>query len=395
MTNLLLIGVGTGVWAQESSSNYSFGPQATLSMSGDGNTLNTTGFSVVEPISGSSITSTTNTEVIVGFLGAIGSGNTPPTLSVIGKLEILENMPIGSVVGHLIGSDPDGDVLTFSLVTGLGDIGNESFSLSTDGILSTATVFDYESQNAFSIRAQVSDSEGEILQEEFMVYISDGTAPLVETKKIRKSANRTFFIGGTLLDRENQADNINVGILVSNKPIVIGMNPGVIRKELTINYETGEFGLRYSPPRKWKRIYVRAYAENPDGVGYGLEENLFLLPGYGNGWGSSREIANAPGWWESPWLGNFYKSESGWLLHIGLGWVYPSPGENTSLWLWKDNLGWIWTNEKLYPCIYNDESGHWMYFFGEHKKKRLLYDYGYEEWFDLDDSKVNESVGSR
>jgi hypothetical protein len=228
-----------------------------------------------------------------------------------------------------------------------------------------------------------------------MVYISDGTAPLVETKKIRKSANRTFFIGGTLLDRENQADNIKVGILVSKKPIVIGMNPGVIRKELAINYETGEFGLRYSPPRKWKRIYVRAYAENPDGVGYGLEENLFLLPGYGNGWGSSREIANAPGWWESPWLGNFYKSESGWLLHIGLGWVYPSPGENTSLWLWKDNLGWIWTNEKLYPFIYNDESGHWMYFFGEHKKKRLLYDYGYEEWFDLDDSKVNESVGSR
>jgi len=140
---------------------------------------------------------------------------------------------------------------------------------------------------------------------------------------------------------------------------------------------------------------VRAYASNVDGTGMGLEESLALWNDSPSTWGNARPLANAPGWWESPWFGSFYKSESGWLLHLELGWVYPSPGEGDSLWLWKDNLDWIWTNEKLYPFIYSDESGHWMYFFGEHKKKRLLYDYGYEEWIDLDDSKVNESAGSR
>ena len=217
-----------GAWAQDSSSNYSFGPQATLSLSGEGSTSNTTGFSVVEPISGSSITLTTKTEVIVGFLGAAGLGNTPPTLSVIGNLEILENMPIGSVVGQLIGNDPDGDILTFSLVAGLGDMGNESFSLSTDGILSTATVFDYESQNAFSIRAQVSDSEGEILQEEFMVYISDGTAPLVETKRSGNQQIEPSSLAGHYLTGKIR-QTISVWVYWFPVNPLCGMNPGVIR----------------------------------------------------------------------------------------------------------------------------------------------------------------------
>ena len=66
-------------WAQDTVSAYNFGTR-TLSMSGDGNTSNTTGYSVVEPISGSSIISTTNTEVIVGFLEAAGGDITPPSI---------------------------------------------------------------------------------------------------------------------------------------------------------------------------------------------------------------------------------------------------------------------------------------------------------------------------
>ena len=65
--------------------------------------------------------------------------------------------------------------------------------------------------------------------------------------------------------------------MVSNKPIRKGVVRGVTRKKLAINVTTGEFGLLIHPLPKWKRIYVRAYAENVDGIGYGLEEKSHIV----------------------------------------------------------------------------------------------------------------------
>jgi len=143
--------------------------------------------------------------------------------------------------------------------------------------------------------------------------------------------------------------------------------------------------------RSWKKLFVRAYALNGEGMSLGLEESILnQMFQKHDRWSNATPLDNAPGWWESPWFGTYYKSESGWLLHLDLGWVYPSPGDKDSLWFWKEKLGWVWTDPGLYSFIFSDESGHWLYFFGEYKKNRLLYDYGDEEWFDLDDSSINE-----
>ena len=56
------------------------------------------------------------------------------------------------------------------------------------------------------------------------------------------------------------------------------------------------------------------------------------------------------------------------LMHPGLcirKWVVVSNGE------WKErglvmeeNLGWLWTDEKFYPFLYQNTSASWLYFYG-------------------------------
>ena len=52
------------------------------------------------------------------------------------------------MVGEFNATDPDGDVIVYSLVSGQGDTDNDFFLLDENGTLTTASVLDYE---AFSI----------------------------------------------------------------------------------------------------------------------------------------------------------------------------------------------------------------------------------------------------
>ena len=104
-------------------SSYSFGPQATLSLSGEGSTSNASTFSVIEPISGLSTTQTTNTEIFVGFVGSLDAGS---GLEAINPLEIEENQPAGSVVGEFNSTKLEGESITYKLINGYGDANTSS-----------------------------------------------------------------------------------------------------------------------------------------------------------------------------------------------------------------------------------------------------------------------------
>ena len=69
--------------------------------------------------------------------------------------------------------DPDGDDLTFSLVSGDGDSDNGLFVIDENGTLSTGTMFDFEEAATRSIRVGVSDSHGESISQKFTVRIID------------------------------------------------------------------------------------------------------------------------------------------------------------------------------------------------------------------------------
>ena len=99
----------------------------------------------------------------------------PTDLNSTSPLTILENQPIGTNVGDFNATDPDGDSITYFLVSGAGDGNNSLFTLESNGTLKTATVFDYENNaSSYSIRVQAMDDSNASVEGNFTVTLLDG-----------------------------------------------------------------------------------------------------------------------------------------------------------------------------------------------------------------------------
>ncbi len=97
-------------------------------------------------------------------------------------LSIAENRAVGSFVGNVLSSDPNDPNLSgaylFELVDGNGSADNPRFRLESNGTLSTAEIFDYESllqaQDAnLSIRVRVTDSGNLSFEDSLIVSVID------------------------------------------------------------------------------------------------------------------------------------------------------------------------------------------------------------------------------
>ena len=85
--------------------------------------------------------------------------NTPPSdLNVTAPLQVLENQPVGTLVGQFTAEDPDlPTTLAFTLVGGAND--NHFFSLDANGTLRTASALDYEANATLTIRQRYGTSK--------------------------------------------------------------------------------------------------------------------------------------------------------------------------------------------------------------------------------------------
>jgi hypothetical protein len=106
------------------------------------------------------------------------SDNQSPTNINLSNPNINENEPIGTEVGTFTSTDPDtGDTFTYSLVAGEEDTHNSLFTIDGD-ILKTSAVFDFESQETYSIRVQTTDSANNIYSESFTINVNDVDEPI-------------------------------------------------------------------------------------------------------------------------------------------------------------------------------------------------------------------------
>ncbi len=102
-----------------------------------------------------------------------------PTDISLSPATVLENQAVGTTVGTLSATDPDaalGDTASFSLVTGTGDTDNSSFSI-VGNTVQTAAVFDYETQNSYSVRVRVTDVGGLTFEKVLTVTIGNINEP--------------------------------------------------------------------------------------------------------------------------------------------------------------------------------------------------------------------------
>ena len=167
------------------------------------------------------------------------------------------------------------------------------------------------------------------------------------------------------------------GFLLSLDPDPRFLQTGVT--DLTGGIDTGAFSVTASGLVAGKKYYFRAYAINGEGISYGSDGHFTTIADLQPGW-----IGATPGatkdWWTSPWLGRFFQSSNGWVLHEKLGWVFPVRSPSAGVWLWLDGVGWLWTDDKVYPFLYGEGGVGWLYFFGLHDGTRLFYDYQLKKW---------------
>ena len=80
-------------------------------------------------------------------------------------------------MGEFNATDPDGDVLTYSLVSGEGGSDNSKFTIDANGVLKTAQILDHESAPLNSIRVQVVDELNASMAGIFTISVTDVNEP--------------------------------------------------------------------------------------------------------------------------------------------------------------------------------------------------------------------------
>ncbi|MCA8998912.1 MAG: cadherin domain-containing protein, partial [Planctomycetaceae bacterium] len=94
---------------------------------------------------------------------------------------VAENAGAGTVVGSFLTVDDDfGDEFTYELVFGEGDEDNGSFEI-VGSELRTRAVFDFETDNNYSVRVRAIDKVGAFIEQRLPVWIEDvNEAPAIE-----------------------------------------------------------------------------------------------------------------------------------------------------------------------------------------------------------------------
>ena len=81
------------------------------------------------------------------------------------------------------------------------------------------------------------------------------------------------------------------------------------------------------------------------------------------------------GWRKIQWFG-FYQPDgsSNWLYHAELGWLFVKAPSLGSIWLYDQALNWLWTSESVFPFLWSDDKGEWIYY-KRNSSPRSFYDY--------------------
>jgi hypothetical protein len=106
------------------------------------------------------------------YVYVMDGSNEIPTGISLDNNSILENKGAGTEIGHFSTTD-DGDPSTckYNLVSGTGSTYNSLFTLSSGGLLKSATTFNYESKSSYSIRVRTTDSGGLFYEDVFTIFV--------------------------------------------------------------------------------------------------------------------------------------------------------------------------------------------------------------------------------
>ncbi len=105
------------------------------------------------------------------FTISIVDVNEAPADIELSNASVDENKPTGTTVGTLSTTDPDGgDIHTYGLVAGTGDVDNGSFDI-VGNQLQTKALFDFETKDSYSVRVETTDGDNVSFAKSFTISI--------------------------------------------------------------------------------------------------------------------------------------------------------------------------------------------------------------------------------
>jgi hypothetical protein len=194
--------------------------------------------------------------------------------------------------------------------------------------------------------------------------------PILQTFTPQTNSNGTYNLTGEILTNGG-SPVFEAGFLLSKK--IFLSDP--IRLVSVLDPNATEFYSSVSDLSPSTTYYFRAFAVNEAGENRGSLKK-FTTPEQidSNSWFlGTQELPD--GWRKSDWLGIFKPTTHQWFYHVEMGWLYPSPMSDGSVWLWSQKNGWLWTGSGIYPQLFKHDSGTWLYFIGKINSKPRFYDY--------------------
>ena len=357
--------------------------------------------------------------------------DTLPTGLTLSSLEIMENKPVGTIVGQFTVIDPD---INDSHIIKFNDINenishNHLFTIDANNTLRTAVVFDYENNSStLYLRVKAKQNKVGVFWKFFTLSLvndtvddlsppsennqtstpiidhnitgdhnatqppvidQNGTISQTDQNNTRVDQNSTqlrkeyLAIVRTLDSRNEQNGTSRLygkiltdgGSIISEKGFLVSTNLQFLNSERISGIDhnqTDPFFADYQTTQNGQTFYYRAYVRN--NVGESLGGIKKISPSTPRSWWNELpEIAG--GWRTSPWFGSFRPYPNGWLYHADLGWLYSHTGKSRDLWLWNEQLGWHWTAQGVYPHLFLHSSANWLYFITKKDGKPYFYDY--------------------
>ena len=307
--------------------------------------------------------------------------------------------------------------VSYSLIEGNGSDHNGLFSIDEDGNLRTLSPLDYESTPSLRVRVRVNkenlvsiekaltiplwDDPNEnlpvVVESESKSSDSDPTeqnnktvsspsstpqpvvrrtpvyqVPIVRTQEARESIAGQWNFSGKITSSGN--------FPIFDKGFQISPSIGFetfLRLPVPLDSDKTDFNATYrtselSPDRIY---YYRSYARNAVGASFGSVRKF--IP-YSNSpkawWGKTAE--DQGGWRTSPWFGTFRRQTgTDWIYHAQLGWIYAQSDDRQGLWLWKNEEGWMWTRQDVFPHLWKNRTGNWLYLMVSRNGKPVFYHY--------------------
>ena len=308
--------------------------------------------------------------------------NRAPTKIFLSFAMILENQPVGTLVGVFSTEDPDhNDSHAYSFADGPGSEDNFIFRIEGDALYALG-FFDFESKEVYQARVRSTDAKGLSMEQSFSVDVLDAFRPGVETLDPTQVETTSARLSGRLLD-DGGLDILQQGFVVGRQP-----DPEVEQNDVesfpgVSGEQPGVFFHKLTNLRPQATYYARAYARNAEGVTYGEQVKFTTETTFDSGpLANAAEIPGKQNWRESHWFGSFYQTHRNWIYHAELGWLYVSGNDSSNIWLWSPRLQWLWTSQGIYPYLYRHLENDWYLFLQDFPNRTILFRYATREWVD-------------